>query len=110
MIQHAIDFTAAERRRDEGIQRAAEHADNESPGWTDVALLYLKQFLVNTSGPFLAEDVVAAAKVWGLIEPPDGRAWGHVMRRAAKLGLVVKAGYAPAKTSNCSPKVLWRKA
>ena len=57
---------------------------------------------------FLAEEVRNFAT--GLDLPPDGRAWGVVFRSAAREGLIVKAGYAPAKSSNLSPKVLWRVA
>ena len=56
---------------------------------------------------FLTEDVRAMAEADGFASAPDGRAWGAVMRAAARKGIVIANGYAPAKSSNCSAKVLW---
>jgi len=59
--------------------------------------------------PFLAEQFVEyATKRYGLLPPPDGRAWGGPVRRAALAGKIRKVGYAPANTSNRSPKALWQ--
>lgn len=105
--QLALDWNAAARRRDDGICRAVEHADRESPSWSDLALTFLRGWVQGHRGELLAEDVVLAAR--GQVPaPPDGRAWGGVLQRAARAGVIAKAGYAPAKTSNLSPKVLWR--
>lgn len=103
--QISIDFTAA--RRDAGIQRAADHAEREAPGWGEGAVAFV-QWYARHNREFLAEDVIESYIRVGLPEPPDGRAWGAVIRRAAKLGAIQKAGYRPARSSNLSPKVLWR--
>lgn len=58
--------------------------------------------------PFLAEDVRENAYRYGLIEPSDPRLWGHAARRALKDGGVVRAGFASSRSSNGSPKVLWK--
>lgn len=58
--------------------------------------------------PFLAEDVRENAYRYGLIDPEDPRLWGQAARRALKDGGVVRAGFASARTSNGSPKVLWK--
>lgn len=105
MNQIPIDFARA--RRDDGIQRSGDHAGT---AWKRHATGYLKEFLVlkGKGNTFLAEDVREFAAA--LEDPPDGRAWGSVFQDAARKGLIVKAGYAPAKSSNLSPKVLWRVA
>lgn len=106
--QLPIDFETARRRRDIGISRAADHADADTPGWSDIAFDFLEACAKVRAAPFLAEDIIELAKAAHLEPPPDGRAWGGVFQRACRRGVIAKAGYAPAKTSNCSPKVLWR--
>jgi len=60
-----------------------------------------------SGSPFTVEVV----RTQGMIEwPPDDRAWGHATRLAVKRGWIKKVGYAPAASSNGSPKCLWAKA
>ncbi|NKF21556.1 hypothetical protein [Solimonas marina] len=100
-----LSTAAAAARRDTGIQRAGEHADRVSPDWIAEAARFIATY-AETHVDFLAEDVVAASA--GIIAPPpDGRAWGAALRRAAANGVIEKLGYRPAKTSNLSPKVAW---
>lgn len=103
--QLTIDFARA--RRDDGITRAIDHAEAARQGWKKRAHGYLLEFLTTRrlGDTFLAEDVRQFAA--GLDAPPDGRAWGWVFQDASRRGFIVKAGYAPAKSSNLSPKVLW---
>ncbi len=105
-----IDAVQAAERRDIGMASAAEHADAMAHDWTGRALEFFHEFAVNAKRPFLTEDVVSDWNANGFDAPPDGRAWGAVVRRAAKAGVISKVGYAPANTSNRSPKVLWRAA
>jgi hypothetical protein len=106
MQQTALDFTAARARRDVGMQRAVDHADRVTDGWREIAISHVDDY-ARKHAVFLAEDVIADAD--GKVpEPPSRKAWGAVMQRAAREGTIEKAGYAPARTSNCSPKVLWR--
>lgn len=105
MAQLAIDF--ARLRRDDGIERAADHAGQ---AWQRSARGYLLEFLairLKRHDQFLAEDVREFAEKRGITDPPDGRAWGHVLRSAARENIIRKVGYAPARSSNLSPKVLW---
>lgn len=104
MNQLAIDFARA--RRDDGIERAGDHAGDR---WKRSARGYLLEFLTVRPSTFLAEDVRAFAELRGLETPPDGRAWGAVMQAAARERLIAKVGYAPARSSNLSPKVLWKR-
>lgn len=104
------DIAQARARRDLGMARAADKAEREVTGWSEVALAFVRRFVSDRPHPFLAEDVRAAAKVWGLIEPQNAKAWGPVIKRAERAGVVRACGYAPANSSNRSPKVLWRRA
>ena len=96
----------AEARRDTGMQQAVDHADSVSFQWSERAYGHVFDFCQHRR-PFLTEDARAFAEARGFSQPPDGRAWGAVMKRAFANGLVKKVGYAPARSSNLSPKVLW---
>lgn len=81
--------------RDAGMKKAIEHADQVNEGWSDKAFNLLKSY-VNEFGPgwkFLGEQVRYYAEAKKLEEPPSLRAWGSVMVRAAKSGLIKKVGY-----------------
>jgi hypothetical protein len=106
MQQTALDFTAARARRDVGMQRAVDHADRVTDGWREIAISHVDDY-ARKRDTFLAEDVIAAS-AGKVPEPPTRKAWGAVIQRAAREGIIEKIGFAPAKTSNCSPKVLWR--
>lgn len=106
MTQLIIDFEAAAFRRDAGIARSSEHASDR---WTELAVGIVAAY-ARQHAAFLTEDVRAYAKSLGLADPPDGRAWGGVMKRARARRIIVACGYAPSKSSNLSPKVLWSAA
>lgn len=98
----------AEHQRDSGIKRAGDHADQVEPAWKDRAAEMIREYaLINDR--FLIEDVLHYARQRWLTEPPDARAWGAATKRAKALGYIEACGYAPANTSNRSPKVLWRR-
>jgi hypothetical protein len=104
-------MNTAELRRDTGIARAAARADRECPKWTDTAFEMLATYC-HIYGPgheFHCESLRERAEAHGVVpEPPDGRAWGSVFRRAARAGLIRKTGrYVLAKSSNLSAKPVW---
>lgn len=98
----------AAHRRDRGIASVAKHAQNDDPGWQDRAIGYVVRCAALHPN-FMAEDAREMAELYGLAKPADKRAWGNVMRTAARRGLVRSCGYAPARSSHLSPKVLWTK-
>lgn len=100
----------ARARRDTGIKRAADHAEHVDPTWIERAIGYVKEYCARHPAPFLAEDVREWSEELGFAKPVDGRAWGAVLQRAAKLRIIKRVGYAPANSSNGSPKCLWRSA
>ena len=107
-----LDLIEAAARRDLGMARAQLGAERKEPGWTENAVNLLRAFADRQDEPFLAETFVRHCEgPPGLLPAPkDGRAWGPVFQVAARRGFVVRAGYAPAVTSNLSPKPLWRRA
>lgn len=100
MKQLDMDFIRA--RRDDGIARVAASSGDD---WQDAALASLHQYAL-THERFLTEEARADADQ--LPDWVDGRAWGQVVRRAVRLGWIERAGFAPARSSNLSPKPLWR--
>ena len=88
MEQISIDI--ARKSRDAGVRRALDHADVETLGWSDLALLFLRLYATNHKY-FSPEDVTEAADNWGLVKPPDRRAWGGVYRRAQNRGFIVRS-------------------
>lgn len=96
----------------QGALVAAKHADAEIADWaTDAAILFVDYARDVMKGqPFLTEDAREWAEKGGFPPPPDRRAWGFISMSMHRAGHVTQCGYAPARTSNGSPKVLWRAA
>ena len=90
--------------RDEGIGRAADHANRVTPAWVDLAFDVLADYLTKpphcTRG-FTAEDVRDHANKLRLPPPPHLRAWGAVFQRAARAGLIVKDGVTESRAPHC---------
>lgn len=97
-------------RRDIGMSLAVEKADREQAGWSEEALDAVRLFVAQHRGEqFLAEAIRQWCEKSQIVKAPSNeRAWGAVMRRAAKEGCVRKVGYAPSHSSNLSPKTLWQ--
>ena len=96
--------------RDEGMARAVEHADAIYPEWSDVALSLLRTWCASRIGQqFLAETPRGALEKM-LPVPPDKRAWGAVMLRAAKAGYIEKVGYGACQAPNVHRSIctMWR--
>lgn len=94
-------------RRDLGIARARQRAEREcGDTWTRKAAEYLRDYARRAFGqPFLLED---AREVSRLPKPTNAKAWGAAVQLACRQRWIEKAGYAPARSSNGSPKCVWR--
>lgn len=99
----------ARKRADEGIERAAAKADEGDPEWRRRAVNAVAMY-ARAHEFLMAESVRQRAELDGLEPPPDSdpRAWGAIMRAAAKMKYIVADGYAPANSSNRSAKTRWR--
>jgi len=96
---------------DFGIQLAVDHADHESPEWSEWAYKIMLWFIDSNDKPFMVEDVRQAAKDV-LPAPPSERAWGAIVRRAKKEGKIKMVDYSQVKNerAHCTPASLWIKA
>lgn len=99
----------ARERADTGMQLATDKADRDQAGWSDLAYLALEKFcLAHPWKHFLTEDVREWVEKHGMVPAPENaKAWGSVMARAKREKLISSKGYAPARSSNLSPKVQW---
>lgn len=104
--------TEAELLRDEGIQRAVDHADRVEADWSSNAYAMLVQYARHKgSGAHITSEAVRNHCEWfGLPLPPDKRAWGAVMLKASRAGVIRKAGWTTANDPkvHCNPVSLWQ--
>ena len=105
-------FPTGAELRDIGIERAVTHADRIYGDWSESAYRFLLTFLreIREGKIFKSEDVVT--KSAGIIPvPPDARAWGGIMMRARKAGLIRNVGHAPSEVAahHKGDKKLWVK-
>lgn len=86
---------------------AADKADDILPGWIDLAARQLLSYALRSTVPFTIEQ--ARLECMPTPEGADARSWGHVTRLAVRMGWIEPTGgYAPAASSNGSPKRLYR--
>lgn len=94
----------ARAARDAGIQQAAEHAEEVHPDWNNLAYEALRVFAAGkrgTSATFTSEDVRGSIAAAFVPQPPHLRAWGAVFQRAARAGLIAKAGIVESRAAHC---------
>lgn len=94
-----------------GIQKAVENADARHPDWSAKAYSLLTVFIGTRQGAFRCEEF----RQWcegRLMPPPHDRAFGGVIRMAAKNKIIRQVGFdktenPKAHRANCA---LWIKA
>ena len=105
MIQ--LNLFSGTELRDNGIAQAMENADAQVNEWTFEAYQFLLHYS-KSNKEFMAEDVRLASE--GIIdEPPSKRAWGGIIVRAVKSGLIKRKGFMNVKNAkaHCTPATLW---
>jgi hypothetical protein len=93
-------------RRDAGIARARDHAEADLPGWTESAAAFLAAYALSVGGTFLVEQC-RDASIGRLPAPDNLKAWGPATTFAIRKGWIRRVGWAPACSSNGSPKGLY---
>lgn len=93
------------------MRRALLSAESKNSLWPAQAMDMLRRFVESYGGPFMVEDVRAFAYKQGLQHPDLDQAWGAIVRRAAKSGLIVKIGQGVAKdpTRHRGYTALWQR-
>ncbi len=99
----------ARQLRDDGMQRAADHAEAVEPTWNERAMEYTKLY-ARENRQLRCEMVRIFAENDGFSKPPDKRAWGAVMMRAAKAGILTKLCWTTASDPRVhkNPVSLWQ--
>lgn len=103
MTQISIDTAAI--LRDVGMQRASDRVERDVPGWSDVALAFVKSWCLARAGIFTGEDIVDAyAARDDLVQPSQPKAWGGVMHRAMHKGYMkIRDREGKRRKGHCSP-------
>lgn len=100
-----------EELRDIGINKAVQHADEESDNWSKEAYRYLTIFTMHHEGEFMTENFREYCEKFKLPTPPSLRAYGSIMVKAANNGLIKKVGYGNVinQKAHCTPATIWIK-
>lgn len=107
MTQSEFDFSG-ETLRDAGIKKAVDHADEVKGGWSTLALTFVEHYAMNNS--IFSGEKVRGASAGIVPEPPHLRAWGGVILKAAKRGIICKRGYVQVENPNAhrANATLWQ--
>lgn len=105
-----LEFFEGREARDAGMAKAAEHAEVVVPGWNDLAFDQFKEFLSNHPGEFMGEDFRAYCAMVDFPLPPHARAFGGVILRAVKAGIISRTGYGKVRNvkAHCANAAIWR--
>ena len=106
-MQTELNLFSGEYLRDCGILQAQLSADNQTENWSEKAFDYLKIY-VRHNKTFMTENVRNASE--GIIEmPPSNRAWGGVIVRAVKSGLIKRIRFQNVTNPKAhkTPATLW---
>lgn len=111
-MQHSVfDLDKGRENRDSGMQTAISHADAVSPEWSVRAYSLLQRYLKDYPGEFMAEDFRSFCAQVDFELPPHARAFGGVISRAAKAGLIrkVRIGQVKNVKAHCALASVWIK-
>ena len=105
-----LDIFQATQAKEAGMNQAIEHADQVNANWSEGAYQLLLKFLSIHVGSFQAEEVRSYAALIDFPLPPSNRAWGAIIVRAVKAGIIKRIGYAPVRNikAHKTPAALWQ--
>ena len=108
MNQLAMPFPAQahKRLRHRKATEATEKATADIPQWADLAYAFLCRFAVEREQPFLTEELRYRSR-GHVPQPENPAAWGGVVLRAARAGVIVRAGWSTA-TRSAGVKPVWK--
>ena len=101
--------STARELANQGMKESADHAEAVEPGWNGLAYGMLQNY-ARTNAEFMTEDVRVWAKVQGLPDPPDKRAWGSIINRAVRASMLARDRYESTKIppAHATPRPVWR--
>ena len=94
--------------RDKGIKQAINNANDTHEKWSEKAYKFLTDY-IRSHHEFMTEDVRVASEKKIPI-PPSNRAWGGIILRASKAGLITRVGFSNVKNvkAHKTPASIWR--
>ena len=94
--------------RDKGIKQAIDNADDTHEKWSEKAYKFLTDY-IRSHHEFMTEDVRVASEKKIPI-PPSNRAWGGIILKAVKAGLITRVGFSSVKNvkAHRTPATVWR--
>jgi len=94
--------------RDKGIKQALDNANDTHEKWSEKAYKFLVNY-IKSNNQFMTEDVRLASEKEIPI-PPSNRAWGGIVVRASKAGLISRVGFSIVKNAKAhkTPASVWR--
>lgn len=94
--------------RDNGMKQATDHANRVIPAWSTLAYHFLLNYIKTVPG-FMTEDV-RRASAGQVPEPPSNRAWGSIVVRAKKAGVIIPDGFRSVTNpkAHATPATYWR--
>lgn len=106
-MNHAKPFTG-ESLRNTGIQLSLDHAEIKHEGWQEKAMNLLEKFLIGRR-KFMCEDFRAFCEKNGLPIPPSKRAFGAIILKAVKQGMIKRVGFGNTKNpkAHLTPASIW---
>jgi hypothetical protein len=108
-MKDQLNLFTGQQLRDIGIKKSFDSANDKYENWGEMAYDFLLHFL-RTNQAFLTEDVrIASTDI--VPDPPSKRAWGAVILKAKREGLVRRIGFRNVKNpkAHCTPAALWKK-
>jgi hypothetical protein len=97
--------------RDMGMARAQMAQDGRSPGWGDIAFNAVRKFCKEHPTARFKTEVVRiwAEEIEYIVPARNLRAWGPVILKAAREGLIRAVGYEKTNnpTAHNTPATLW---
>lgn len=91
----------------EGMQIATAHADEDIPGWSDMALEYIHSYALSHER-FTGWHVTHTATLTNAVPQKSGKAWGALFQKAQRLKWIEKCGYAQDPNRNLNPCSVYR--
>ena len=94
--------------RDTGMKLAVKNANIKTENWSEMAYKFMLEY-IKKADEFMVEEVRFTS--FGIIpQPPSKRAWGSIVCRVAKQGLIHRIGYRSVKNvkAHCTPATLWK--
>jgi hypothetical protein len=110
LIERPSPIVRASQRAVAGMDRVRDAVESESPGWSEKALDAVRRFAAQQAGMFTTEGMRSVIQK-ELPATTRLRVWGPVTKAAVAKGYIepVKGAFAPAASSNGSPKRMYRR-